>query len=124
MAGMGNGSSMRVAALLLGLPLAACMTTGDEAAAPVAAATPAASAVASPPPMRSSGSGGGPRGGATTAAARAEPVAVEAGRDPLTQARADCWMMVEHKKEVRGIDQRIAFVDKCVAGQMKGKPKP
>ena len=117
---MGNGSSMRVAALLLCLPLAACATAGEEPA-PEAAAPPA-SAVASPPPVRSSGSGGGARGGATTAAARAEPVAV--GRDPLTQARADCWMMVEHKKEVRGIDQRIAFVDKCVAGQMKGKPKP
>ena len=120
---MGNGSSMRVAALLLALLLAACATAGEEPA-PEAAAPPAASAVASPPPARSSGSGGGPRGGATTAAARAEPVAVEAGGDPLIQARADCWMMVEHKKEVRGIDQRIAFVDKCVAGQMKGKPNP
>jgi hypothetical protein len=111
---------MRIAALLLCLPLAACQTSGDEPA-PEAAIAPAAPAVASPPPVRSSGTGG-PRGGATTAAARAEPVV--AGPDALIQARANCWMMVEHQKEVRGIDQRITFVDKCVAGQMKGTPNP
>lgn len=40
--------------------------------------------------------------------------------DPLTQARTDCWMKVEHDKIKRSIDQRIAFVDKCVAEAMKG----
>ncbi|MEA2980872.1 MAG: hypothetical protein QOF09_2695, partial [Alphaproteobacteria bacterium] len=68
----------------------------------------------------SAGPSAGPRGGAVTAAAQAEPV--EPAPDPLMQARADCWMAVEGKKEMRGIDQRIAFVDKCVAGKMKGKP--
>ena len=123
---MSNGSPMRVAALLPCLALAACMVTGeqpapDAAAAPAAQAAPAASAVASPPATRAWGAGGA-RGGATTAAARAEPV--EVGPDTLTQARVDCWMKVESQKGLRAIDQRSAFVDKCVAEQLKSKPSP
>jgi hypothetical protein len=37
----------------------------------------------------------------------------------LQQARSTCWMKVEQQKNLRGIDQRIAFVDKCVAEQSK-----
>jgi hypothetical protein len=38
------------------------------------------------------------------------------------QARADCWMKVETQKALRGIDQRVAYVDRCVAEQIKDKP--
>jgi hypothetical protein len=43
--------------------------------------------------------------------------------DPLTQARTGCWMKVENQKVKRNIDQRTAFVDKCVAEAMKGDAK-
>jgi hypothetical protein len=66
------------------------------------------------------GGGGGPRGGASTAAARGEPE--EVPPDPVIQARTDCWMAVEHNKSVRGLDERIAYVDKCVADKTKSKP--
>ena len=115
---------MRVATLLLCFVLAGCLATSDKPAPETAAPAPAATVAAppSPPsPARSSaGSGGGPRGGATTAAARGEPV--EVPPDPVIQARTDCWMAVEHQKSLRGLDQRIAYVDKCVAD--KSKPKP
>jgi hypothetical protein len=131
MAGMGNGTSARVLSLLpclalASLALAACMQTGEEAAtmsvAPAAAA--AVSSPASPPTARQAGGGGGARGGATTASARSSSEPVEVGADPLTQARADCWMKVETQKGMRGIDQRSAFVDKCVAEQIRPKPSP
>ena len=122
---MWNGYPARLASLLPCLALAACMVTGEESAstAPPAAAaatspaSPSASAVATPP---TTWGGGGARGGASTAAARAEPV--EVGPDILTQARADCWMKVEAQKGLRDIDRRSAFVDKCVADQLKSKP--
>ena len=119
---MPNGSSMRVVSLLPCLALAACMVTGEQpdAASPPPAAAPASSAAANPP---TTWSGGGARGCTTTAAARGEPV--EVGPDVLTQARADCWMKVESQKGLRSsIDQRSAFVDKCVAEQLKSKPSP
>ena len=126
---MGIGTSMRILSLLPCIMLAACMQTGEEAA-PVAAApavaAPAASvasAVASPT-ARSSGVGGGARGGATTASARGTGEPGEVRPDPLTQARVDCWMKVETQKGLRAIDQRSAFVDKCVAEQIKSKPSP
>jgi hypothetical protein len=124
-----NHPSMRVATLLLCLSVAACQTAGEKPAAELAVpAAPASTAnpstVAAPPVARSSGSGGGARGGATTAAARGGGEPVEVTVDPLTQARADCWMKVERDKGLRGIDQRSAFVDKCVADQMKNGPKP
>ena len=122
---MGSGTFMRILSLLPCLTLAACMQTG-EAAAPVAATPPAAAPVssspASPPTARHAGVGGGARGGATTASARGEPGEVRP--DPLTQARVDCWMKVESQKGLRAIDQRSAFVDKCVAAQLKSKPSP
>jgi len=117
---------MRVMALLLCFLLAGCLATGDQPAPQAAAPAPAATAAAppSPPPpspaRSSAGSAGGPRGGATTAAARGEPE--EPPPDPVIQARTDCWMAVEHAKGVRDLDQRIAFVDKCVAEKTKSKP--
>ena len=119
---------MRVVSLLLCFLLAGCLATGDQPAPQAAAPAPAPTAAAPPaPPPRSparssAGSGGGPRGGATTAAARGEPE--EVPPDPVIQARTDCWMAVEHQKNLRSLDQRIAFVDKCVADQMKSQPKP
>jgi hypothetical protein len=116
--------SMRAAALLLCFFLAGCLATSDQPAPQATAPAPAATAAAPPSPAArgSAGSGGGPRGGATTAAARGEPE--EVPPDPVVQARTDCWMAVEHQKSVRSLDQRIAYVDKCVADQMKAKPKP
>jgi hypothetical protein len=114
MTGVADGSRRRIAALLLCLPLAACAGGGTlpgEQPAPDAA-------------LLSSATGGGARGGATTAAARGDSEPANTATDALTQARVDCWMMVEHKKELRGIDQRIAFIDKCVAAQVKSKPTP
>jgi hypothetical protein len=113
---------MRVVSFLLCFLLAGCLATGDQppapqTAAPVAAAPPPA---VPPPATRSSGGTGGPRGGATTAAARGEPE--EVPPDPVVQARTDCWMAVEHQKGLKGLDQRIAYVDKCVADKTKSKP--
>lgn len=39
--------------------------------------------------------------------------------DRAQKARAQCWMKVEHEKNLRGIDQRVAYVDKCVASQLR-----
>jgi hypothetical protein len=33
-------------------------------------------------------------------------------------------MKVETQPGLRGIDQRIGFVDRCVAEQLKGGPRP
>ena len=111
---------MRVAILVLCLGLAACAggSTTSEAPPFAPSATPAAAPGSSP--ARSASPSGGARGGAATAAARAEPV--EAPADPVMQARADCWMKVESPKALRGIDQRVAYVDKCVAEQTRAKP--
>lgn len=103
------------------LPSAAAGTP-PPAAAPQTAAAPAA------PPQRSgrsttSGASGGARGGSITAAATAPAEPLDPGVDPLTQARADCWVKVEANRALRGnVDQRAAFVDKCVADRMKGVP--
>jgi hypothetical protein len=39
----------------------------------------------------------------------------------VQQARATCWMKVESEKNLRGIDQRIAYVEKCVNEQAKNR---
>jgi hypothetical protein len=130
MAGMWNETPVRLASLLPCLALAACMLTGEEtapeaaSAAAVAPAAPAASAVTSRPAARSSSVGGDARGAAATASAQGDGEPVEVRPDPLTQARVDCWMKVESQKGLRAIDQRSAFVDKCVAAQLKSKPSP
>ena len=116
---------MRVVSLLWCLVLAGCLATGDQPAPATVAAPPPGATAAAPPSPAARGptsSSGGPRGGATTASARSEPE--EVPPDPVIQARTDCWMAVEHQKNLRGLDQRIAYVDKCVADQMKSQPKP
>jgi hypothetical protein len=35
------------------------------------------------------------------------------------KARAQCRMKVEHEKNLRGIDQRVAYVEKCVTAQLR-----
>lgn len=117
--------AMRVATLLLCLLLAGCLADGNQPAP--GATSPASASMAAPPPpspaaRSAAGSAGGPRGGGATAAARGEPE--EVPPDPVIQARTDCWMAVEHQKNLRGLDQRIAYVDKCVADQKKSQPKP
>ena len=64
------------------------------------------------------------RGGASTAARSSapDPDAPTPTDDPLTQARADCWMKTETAK-LRDVDARAAFVDKCVKDTMKNGPK-
>jgi hypothetical protein len=124
---------LRLAALLPCLALAACLADGNQPAPQASAAspqdTPAAPAASAPPAAgapsgrRAAGGGSGAGGGATTAAARAPAPAVDAEdrKDPLTQARVDCWMKVEHEKNMKDVDRRIVFVDKCVAAAMKGQ---
>jgi hypothetical protein len=92
---------MRALTLLLCLPLAACAGTrtlpGDAEpaamSAPAAAPAAASAAAAAPPPPS------GPR--------------------DQTEAKIICWGKVEREKRLRSIDQRIAFVEKCVADQLK-----
>jgi len=123
---------MRPVALLLCLGLAACAggkIPGEQPAplafAASAQAAPHEAAAAAP----QSTTGAGARGGTTTAAARARtpapstatednPDAPTPTEDPLTQARADCWMRTE-KLKIRDIDARASFVDKCVKEVMK-----
>jgi hypothetical protein len=118
---------MRVLSLLLCLILAGCLATADKPAPEAAAPAPAAAVAAPPQPLPRSpagpggpSGGGGPRGGASTAANRGEPE--EVPPDPVIQARTDCWMAVEHAKGVKSLDDRIAYVDKCVAEKTKSKP--
>jgi len=130
---------MRAVALLLCLALAACADGGKlpgqpaEPLAFAASAQAAPSQAEAPPPnvVRAAASGGA-RGGASTAAARApapatatddNPDAPTPTGDPLTQARADCWMKTE-KLKMRDIDARAVFVDKCVNEVMKTGRKP
>ena len=39
--------------------------------------------------------------------------------DRTVKARAQCWAKVEHEKNLRGIDQRVAYVDQCVSAQLR-----
>lgn len=112
---------MRLATPLFCLILAACAGGGrlpGEQPAPGATLAPDAAAAnapapANPPPPRVNQ--------AARAASPPPQPQLQAAPEPdrLTQARADCWMKVEHQKGVRDIDRRIAFVDKCVADAMK-----
>jgi hypothetical protein len=109
--------------LLLCPLLAACAAGGFPGGSfPIAgpAPEPPAPAAASAP------STGHARGGAVTAAAQAaaDPDAPSPTDDPVIQARADCWMKVETQRALKGIDQRIAYVDKCVANELRYGPKP
>jgi hypothetical protein len=108
--------------LLLCPLLAACAAGGFPGGSfPIAGPAPEpAPAPTSTPPT------GHTRGGAATAAAQAaaDPDAPSPTDDPVIQARADCWMKVETQRALKGIDQRIAYVDKCVANELRYGPKP
>jgi hypothetical protein len=39
--------------------------------------------------------------------------------DRTVKTRAQCWAKVEHEKNLRGIDQRVGYVDRCVAAQLQ-----
>jgi len=58
-----------------------------------------------------------PRGQSATSLDPPEGSAAERAQ----QARAACWMKVEGEKNLRGIDQRIAYVEKCVTDQVKNR---
>jgi hypothetical protein len=93
-----TGEPMRVLLLLLMcVALAACAGNrmSGETPADMAAAPPPAGAPAAPAP-------------------RAPRTAQDA-----TEAKVICWGKVEREKRIKSIDQRIAFVDKCVAEQMR-----
>ena len=107
---------MRIATLLLCLSLAACagITLPSEQPPRDIAITPAAvSAPIVSAPI------------AAIATAPAKPVVAapqtSAMSDPerLQQARVDCWAKVERQGRVRDIDRRIAFVEKCLADELK-----
>ena len=104
---------MRAVMLLLCLPLAACAGTtrlsGDPE--PAALSAPAPAPAHAPP---------APAAAAATSTTPAAPgPATPAARD-VTEAKVICWGKVEREKQrVRTIDQRIAYVEKCVADQMK-----
>ena len=101
---------MRSVALLLCLGLAAC-AGGGFPGAPPALEKPAVTAA----PASSVS--------AAAAQAAADPDAPNPTDDPVIKARADCWMKVEGQRALRGIDQRIGFVDRCVADQLRHGPK-
>jgi hypothetical protein len=112
------------AAGLLGFLLVSCaggaVNEGVPGSEPAPAAAEAAAAVTEPAParpVRSARPGPAIRGPQPH---RDDPPEV-AERDPLTQARADCWMKVESQKTKLNIDQRAAFVDRCVSNATKGK---
>jgi hypothetical protein len=123
---------MRAFALLFCFALVACAGGGKI---PGAQSEPFAAATGSDTPQPQSAAahttGAGPRGGASTAArAPAPSTATEDNPDaptptgdPLTQARADCWMKTE-KLKMRDIDARAVFVDKCVTEVMKTGRRP
>jgi hypothetical protein len=94
---------MRALLLLLCLALAGCTTnplSGDVAPAALSAPAANAPAAAGPAPAASPPPPGGPR--------------------DVTEAKVICWGKVEREKQrVRTIDQRITYVERCVAEQMK-----
>jgi len=100
---------MRAVMLLLCLPLAACAGTTRLSGNPEPAALSAPAPAPAPP---------APAAAAATSPSTAA-TAPPAARD-VTEAKVICWGKVEREKQrVRTIDQRIAYVEKCVADQMK-----
>ena len=96
---------MRFATLLVCLSLSACagakLPGSDDSVSSISSYLP--SAIAAPNGQ---------------AAAALDPPEGSAA-DRTQKARAQCWMKVEHEKNLRGIDQRIAYVDKCVTAQLR-----
>jgi hypothetical protein len=98
---------MRIAVLLTCLLLTACAggkLPGEQPAPSGSGFTPSVTAA--------------PTG--QTAASLDPPAGSEQER--AQQARAECWMKVEHQKQLRGIDHRLAYVEKCVAEQVRQAP--
>ena len=97
--------TMRVATLLVCLTLAACagakLPGSDDAMSSISSYLPSVTAA--------------PTGEDATSLDPPEGSAAERAQ----KARAQCWMKVEHEKNLRGIDQRIAYVDKCVTAQVR-----
>jgi len=91
--------------LLLCLPLAACaggkLTGGDDSVSSVSSYFPS---LMSAPEGPSADALDPPEGSAA---------------DRAQKARAQCWMQVEQEKNLRGIDQRVAYVDHCVSAQLR-----
>jgi hypothetical protein len=96
---------MRFATLLVCLSLSACagakLPGSDDSVSSISSYLP--SAIAAP---------------SGQAAASLDPPEGSAA-ERTQKARAQCWMKVEHEKNLRGIDQRIAYVDKCVTAQLR-----
>jgi hypothetical protein len=98
---------MRALTLLLCLPLAGCAGMSRLSNDPEPAAMTAPAAAAPAPAV------------AAAAAPAASPPPAPGPRD-TTEAKVICWGKVEREKQrVRTIDQRIAYVERCVAEQMK-----
>jgi hypothetical protein len=51
--------------------------------------------------------------------AKLDPPEGSSADDRTIKARAQCWAKVEHEKNLRGIDQRVGYVDRCVAAQLQ-----
>jgi len=51
--------------------------------------------------------------------AKLDPPEGSSADEPTIKARAQCWAKVEREKNLRGIDQRVAYVDRCVAAQLQ-----
>src|SRR5688500_6791587 len=97
-----GGEPMRVLVLLMCVALAGC--AGDRVSGDSPSRVRGAHAGALPPP-------------ASAPAAAATPP-TRSVRD-ATEAKVICWGKVEREKRIKSIDQRIAFVDKCVAEQLR-----
>jgi hypothetical protein len=95
---------MRVATLLVCLLLTACAGAklpGDDSVWSISSYLPSVTAA--------------PTGQGATSLDPPEGSAAERAQ----KARAQCWMKVEHEKNLRGIDQRIGYVEKCVTAQVR-----
>ena len=95
---------MRVATLLVCLLLTACAGAklpGDDSVSSISSYLPSVTAA--------------PTGQGATSLDPPEGSTAERAQ----KARAQCWMKVEHEKNLRGIDQRIAYVEKCVTAQVR-----
>jgi len=96
---------MRLATLLVCLLLTACaggkLPGGDDSVSSISSYLPSVTAS----PAGQGASSLDPPEGSTA--------------ERTQKARAGCWMKVEHEKNLRGIDQRIAYVEKCVTAQVR-----
>lgn len=117
---------MRLAVLPLCFAFAACSgmsalqdpaPSTEQAVPPAAAASTVAPSVppsAQPaPPRRASQS---VRGSIYTPPA--QPTEPEV--DPVLAIRQHCWSSVDRQRQVRGIDARVDWVEKCIAERSKG----